>query len=169
MRPRRHRGLGVPVLVAALALTACTGPGETSVSGSAPAADPTPVVGSATGPTAAPGPTPYLPVPKHVVLTDPGSELGVGETATVAWRPRRGEVGVLDLDVRKLVAADIADLKDWRLDPAGRRSSLYFVTVTVANVGDQDLGGQRVPLYVLDDANTLVGSSSFHTEFKPCR
>ena len=102
------------------------------------------------------------------MLTDPGSELGVGETATVAWRPRKGQVAVLNVKVRKLAHADIADLAEWQLTPAGRASALYFVTVTVANVGDEDLGGQRVPLYVLDDANTLVASSSFRTEFKPC-
>ena len=36
------------------------------------------------------GPTPYLPVPDGVVLTDQGSELGLGETAIVAWRPGQG-------------------------------------------------------------------------------
>ena len=40
--------------------------------------------------------------------------------------------------------------------------------MTVANVGDQDLSGQRIPLYVLDGANALVESSAFKKEFKPC-
>ncbi len=71
------------------------------------------------------GPAPYLPVPDGVVLTDPGSELGLGEQATVAWRPRQGDVGVLNVKVRKLVKADIKDLQEWQLDAgaAPRRST----------------------------------------------
>jgi hypothetical protein len=123
------------------------------------------------GGDATPGsePAPYLPVPAGVELTDPGSELGFGEQATVAWRPSKGDdVGVLNVKVRKVVQADIKALENWQLDAAGRGSSLYYVTMTVANVGDQDLGGQRIPLYVLDDANALVESSAFKKEFKPC-
>jgi hypothetical protein len=40
--------------------------------------------------------------------------------------------------------------------------------MTVANVGDLDLSGQRIPLYVLDAANALVESSAFKTDFEPC-
>ena len=75
---------------------------------------------------------------------------------------------MLNVKVRKVVAADIKALQNWQLDAAGRGSSLYYVTMTVANVGDQDLSGQRIPLYVLDGANALVESSAFKKEFKPC-
>ena len=77
-------------------------------------------------------------------------------------------MGVLNVKVRKVVEADIKALQNWQLDAAGRGSSLYYVTMTVANVGDQDLSGQRIPLYVLDGANALVESSAFKKEFKPC-
>jgi hypothetical protein len=107
-------------------------------------------------------------VPDGVVLTEPGSELGLGESAVVAWQPRQGEVGVLRMKVRKMEHADIKALKDWQLDAAGRRSSLYYLTVTVENSGEQNLGGRRIPLYVLDDADNLVGSSSFRSRFTPC-
>jgi hypothetical protein len=114
------------------------------------------------------GPAPYLPVPEGVVLTDPGSELGLGEQATLAWRPEQGQVGVLNVKVRKLVRADIKELQNWQLDAAGRGSALYYVTMTVANVGDEDLSGRRLPLYVLDGANDLVEASAFKTDFEPC-
>jgi hypothetical protein len=114
------------------------------------------------------GPTPYLPVPDGVVLTDQGSELGVGETAVVAWRPAKGEVAVLSLRVRQLRRAPIKELADWQLDAAGRQSSLFYVTVTAENLGETDLGGSRIPLYVADDSSSLVESNAFKTEFKPC-
>ena len=166
----RRASRTLAALAAALVLAACSGDAS-SGSGSPPgdaAADGTSAasVGDAT-----PGgkPSPYLPVPTGVVLTDPGSELGFGEQATVAWRPTKGEdVGVLNVKVRKVVHADIKALQNWQLDAAGRTSSLYYVMMTVANVGDEDLSGQRIPLYVLDGANALVESSAFKKEFKPC-
>jgi hypothetical protein len=155
-------------LAAAALLTACTGGG-----GSGPEAegDATSSPTSATGGDASTpggGPAPYLPVPDGIELTAPGSELGLGEQATVAWRPRKNQVGVLDVKVRKLVKADIKALADWQLDAAGRGSALYYVMMTVANVGDQDLSGRRIPLYVVDGAGALVESSSFKTDFDPC-
>ena len=160
------RWLVAVAATAVLTLTACTGPAADSEDGSAPAARSGDTSGTTTG--AAGGPAPYLPVPDGVVLTDPGSELGVGESAVVAWQPRQGQVGVLRMTVRKMEHADIKALKEWQLDAAGRRSSLYYLTVAVENIGEQDLGGSRIPLYVLDDAHTLVESSSFRTKFAPC-
>ena len=152
-------------LAAAALLTACTVGG-----GSGPEGDGAGSTSAASGGDATPGsgPAPYLPVPEGVVLTDPGSELGLGEQATIAWRLREGGVGVLNVKVRKLVQADIKALQEWQLDAGGRTSSLYYVTMTVANVGDVDLGDRRIPLYVLDGANALVESSAFKTDFEPC-
>jgi hypothetical protein len=166
----RRASRTVAVLAAVVALAACTAGDGSSGSGS-PTGDAAEDGTSATsGGDATPGskPSPYLPVPNGVVLTDPGSELGFGEQATVAWRPEKEQVGVLNIKVRKVVEADIKALQNWQLDAAGRGSSLYYVTMTVANVGDQDLSGQRIPLYVLDGANALVESSAFKKEFKPC-
>jgi hypothetical protein len=152
-------------------LTACTGGDGSSASGSPTGEAEEASTTVASGGDATPGgkPSSYLPVPAGVELTDPGSELGFGEQATVAWRPMKGDgVGVLDVRVRKVVRADIKALQNWQLDAAGRDSSFYYVTMTVANVGDRDLSGQRIPLYVLDGTNALVESSAFKKEFKPC-
>jgi hypothetical protein len=133
--------------------------GATASSGGAAAAGGSPTDGI---------PAPYLPVPDGVVLTDQGSELGLGEPAVIAWRPRQGEVGVLKLTVRSLEHADIKALKDWQLDAAGRASSLYYVTVSAKNVGHGNLGGRRIPLYLLAGRNTLVESNAFRSRFAPC-
>jgi hypothetical protein len=164
--------LGV-LLAGVLAVSACSdGAGSgaasstagASTSASASSGESTPEEGSPTDGT----PAPYLPVPDGIVLTDQGSELGLGEPAVVAWRPRQGEVGVLKLTVRSLEHADIKALKDWQLDAAGRASSLYYVTVSVKNLGDGDLGGRRIPLYLLAGLNTLVESNAFRSHFEPC-
>jgi hypothetical protein len=156
------------LLAAAALLGACTGAGDGSSgpSGSGDGGEPGGPTSTAGG--SAGGPAPYLPVPDGVVLTDQGSELGVGETAVVAWRPAKGEVAVLSLRVRQLRRAPIKELADWQLDAAGRQSSLFYVTVSAKNLGETDLGGTRIPLYVADDSSTLVESNAFKTEFKPC-
>ena len=166
----RRASRAVAAVAAAAVLAACTAGDGSSGSGTSTGDPSEERTSAASGDAATPGskPSPYLPVPSGVQLTDPGSELGFGEQATVAWRPERGQVGVLNVRVHKVVADDIQALQNWQLDAAGRTSSLYYVTMTVANVGDQDLSGQRIPLYVLDGANALVESSAFKKEFKPC-
>jgi hypothetical protein len=159
-------------LAAALLVTACTiGGGDGSGGGAEPddgATGGTPAT-SGGGPTPGSSPEPYLPVPDGIVLTDPGSELSFGEQATIAWRPSPGgEVGVLDVKVRKVVHAGIEALADWQLDAKGRHSSLYYVMVSVANVGEADLSGQRLPLFAFDPRGSLVASSRFKTDFDPC-
>ncbi len=162
------RRLGALLAAAALLLGACTGSGDDSEGSSSPAGD-----GASGTPVATDDPDdgippPYLPVPAGVALTDQGSELGVGETAVVAWRPSKGKVAVLSLRVRQLRRAPIQVLADWQLDEAGRSSSLFYVTVSAENLGEEDLGGTRIPLYVASGATTLVESNAFKTEFKPC-
>jgi hypothetical protein len=158
MAPRRPAAVvGVVVLAAVMTLSACTGSADSSGGSSGPG----------DGGTAA-GPTPYLPVPEGVVLTDQGSELGLGEPAVVAFRPRQDEVGVLKMTVRKLQRVPIDALKEWQLDKDGQASSLFYVKVTVVNVGEEDLGGRPIPLYVLDGRNALVEPNSFTTEYQPC-
>jgi hypothetical protein len=160
--------VGALLAAAVLLLGACTGPDDSS-EGSGASGDGTPV---ATDDPDDGIPPPYLPVPAGVQLTDQGSELGVGETAVVAWRigsgSAKGEVAVLSLKVRRLQRAPIKALADWQLDAAGRTSSLFYVTVSAENLGETDLGGTRIPLYVASGPTTLVESNAFKTDFTPC-
>jgi hypothetical protein len=166
---RSAAAFAAAAIVAGSALAGCTA-GDGSRPGDAASGGTSSPTGG--GPTPGNTPPPYLPVPDGVVLTDPGSELGLGEQATVAWRlekqPDKGKVAVLKLKVRSLVRADIKALKDWDLTSGERASALYYVSVTASNVGQHDLGGRRVPLYVLDGDGALVESSEFKTMFRPC-
>jgi len=157
------------LLAGVLAISACSDDGGSgAASSTAGSTASSGGAGSAGGSPTDGIPPPYLPVPEGIVLTDQGSELGLGEPAVVAWRPRQGQVGVLKLTVRTLEHADIKALKDWQLDAAGRASSLYYVTVSVKNVGEGNLGGRRIPLYLLAGRNTLVESNAFRSRFVPC-
>jgi hypothetical protein len=116
------------------------------------------------------GPSDSLLVPDGVELTDQGSSLELGETATVAYEVRQGVVGVLDITVTRLEKTSFADsFVGWDLDDETKTTKPYFVRATVTNRGETDLGEVRLqPLYILDAADTLVESTLFGSTFKPC-
>ena len=126
---------------------------------------------SATSASSSPEATasPYLPVPDGVTLTPPGADLRLGDPAVVAWEPRQGTVGVLRVSVAKVERTTTKKaLSAWRLSPAQKASTPYFVHVSVRNVGETNLGGRRVPLYAVNDQNLLLESTPFASSFEPC-
>ncbi|MCW2794091.1 MAG: hypothetical protein JWO76_3189 [Nocardioides sp.] len=151
--------LGVAV-AGVLAVSGCSGSVDD------PAAGPS---GSPSSGSASASASPYLPVPDGVELTAQGSELGVGDDAVVAYEPRQKLVGVLDITVTRLEKTTFKKSFDgWQLDDATRKTNPYFVHATIKNVGNTDLGGRGVPLYIVDGANTLIESSRFASTFEPC-
>ena len=154
---RRLLGSALAAAVAASALVGCSDDSGSSASGES---------GS---PSATPSASPFLPVPDGVELTPQGTHLKVGDDAVVAWEPRQDEVGVLGLTVTGLERTTTRKtLSDWQLTKAQRESTPYFVHVEVENLGDTDLGGRRVPLYVVNEENLLLESTPFASSFRPC-
>lgn len=169
-RTRRTRlGSGLAAVVLGVSgLSACSG-GSDEASDAAPSDDASAGADESSEPTDAPSAEPYLPVPDGVELTPQGSLLGVGDEAVVAYEPRQDQVAVLGITVRELRETTFAEsFEGWQLDERTRASTPYFVDVTVTNEGRTDLGGRPVPLYLLDDANTLIEASTFAGEFDPC-
>jgi hypothetical protein len=111
-----------------------------------------------------------LPVPDGVTLTAEGSQLAVGDTATVAYEPSPGQVGVLDVAVTRLEKTSFRkSFQGWNLDDAQRTAQPYFVRATVTNRGESDLAGLPVPLYIVDATNALVEQTTFASSFTPCQ
>ncbi len=151
--PLRLVGFCLP---AALALSACSGDDGGSPRSSDPESSPTVAE------------TPYLEVPEGVELTAQGTGLQIGDPATVAYEPRQNAVGALDIKVTSTEKASFSMFEGWDIDKDTRKTTPYFVRATVTNVGDTDLGGRPVPLYIVDDDNRLIESSVFTGTFKPC-
>jgi hypothetical protein len=112
----------------------------------------------------------YLPVPEGVTLTPPGTRLGLGDTGTVAWRPRQDTVIVLDVVVERIDLTSYEEsFEGWVVTRQMRDLTPYFVHVSTRNVGDRGAGGVPVPLYGVDDAAILVEPLEFVEKvFEPC-
>ena len=101
--------------------------------------------------------------------TQPGTQLELGESATLAWRPARDVEGELELTVDEVAEKRASVLEGWTSEGAVRRARPYFVTVKVANTGESDLGGQDVPLYLRDTAGTLGAPWTLGGDFTACQ
>jgi hypothetical protein len=141
---------GALLVVAALALAGC---------------------GGAEKPTTKPSvtlPTGNVNVPAGVTLTKAGTQLKFGEKATVAYEPNSERNTVLEMTVNSATQGTIADLSTYVLDDRTKASTPYYVNVSVKNVGDGDVGQTPIPLWAVDDANTLIQASSFTNAFTKC-
>jgi hypothetical protein len=153
----RLLGPSIAVLLSTSLLAGCSGSDEPDASE------------ESASPSSSASASPYLPVPDGVTLTPQGTHLSVGDEAVVAYEPRQDEVGVLDLTVTKLERTTTKKtLSAWQLTDAQQKSTPYFVHVTVKNVGESDLGGRRVPLYVVNEDNLLLESTPFASSFEAC-
>jgi len=158
-RGRGWRALFAASLAAALLLSGCSDDG---------AADASDGETSSGGGGEGSPPEPYLPVPDGVELTTQGTELGLEESATVAYEPRQDEVGALDITVTRMDKASFDMFTGWKLSPETKTTQPSFVHATIRNVGATDLGGRRPPLYAVDGDNRLIEPSKFASSFTPC-
>jgi hypothetical protein len=155
----KRTGLLALALAGTLAVAGCSGSDSAGSDGGS----------SSTAPTGSSSASPYLEVPDGVELTAPGSHLEVGDTATVAWQPRQNLIGALEITVTSLEQTTIKkSFGAWQLSQQAQKSTPFFVHATVQNVGDTDLGGRDVPLYVVNDQNVLLESTPFASAFSAC-
>lgn len=112
----------------------------------------------------------YLPVPEGVVLTEPGTTLGFGDPATIAWRPRQDTLVALDLTVERIDRTSYKEsFEGWVVTKEMRGKVPYFVRVKATNVGDEPAGELLVPLYGYTAAATMYEPLDFREEiFEPC-
>lgn len=113
-------------------------------------------------------PTGNVHVPDGVELTKAGTNLKFGATATVAYEPNSQRNTVLQMTVTAATEGTIADLGSYVLDDRTKASTPYYVTVSVKNVGDGDVGQTPIPLWAVDDKDTLIQASSFTNAFAKC-
>lgn len=101
--------------------------------------------------------------------TAPGTDLDLGERATLVWQPAADLTGVLDLSVQGVAEQRQSVFDGWVRDDVMAASRPYFVTVSLSNAGATDLAGQDVPLYLRDDNGTLGAPWTLGGDFTACQ
>jgi hypothetical protein len=180
-RPGRRSPLTHLVASAAvlgLVVTGCSSPddeptadstAESSASGEASSDESPTDEASASQDTPTESPTADVPVPDGVEVTAQGSDLEFGDTATVVFEPNQKKSTLLDLTVKNARKGRLSDFEGFILDDDYKRKANYFyVKVAVENVGDKNVGGSPVPLWGVNEENTLLPAVNFTTAFKPC-
>lgn len=153
------------ILALALGLAGCGGSDSSTPTDASTGRSTGPSTGTST--SSSPTTTPTGTV-DGVELTPPGTHLKLGETARVSWHPDQKRIGVIAVTVEGLFKMPIGAFSAWRLDRDTRRSTPYFVHATVRNLGKSNLSGVPVPLYLLDERETLLQASTFRAKFTPC-
>lgn len=101
--------------------------------------------------------------------TDPGTALAYGEAATLVWQPSAELTGELELSVDAVAEQRPSVFEGWNRDDAMAAARPYFVTVSLTNTGESDLGDQVVPVYLRDDRGTLGAPWTVGGEFTDCQ
>ncbi len=97
-----------------------------------------------------------------VTLTPSGKELAFGKAANLAWAPDQNTKGLLSVSVDAIVKGTAADVERIQITPKPEKPHLYYVSVTVKNLGKVDLGGRNaanLPLY-LDEGTDMLNRAA---------
>ena len=162
--PASRPALSLVVLAtaSALALGGCSGGSGASGSGDRSST-------ASASSSSSPSPSSTVKVPGGTKLTDQGAKLSFGDTARVIFEPTAARGSVLQLTVQKVRHGRLADFNGFILDDAyKKKASYYYATVRVKNIGKSDVGGVPVPLWGVNDANTLLPAVNFTTTFAKC-
>ncbi len=106
-------------------------------------------------------------VPAGVTLTPGGTTVAVGKPATVAYEVE-GAASAVTATVTAVDPGSIDDFRFFSLDAASKKSSPFYVRVSVTNDGPAGLGGGSLPLFALDSTNTNIPANDIVGTFKPC-
>jgi hypothetical protein len=120
-------------------------------------------------PVPAPAPAASAEDPGGVSATEPGTALEHGDAATLVWQPAAEVTGALDLTVEAVQERRASVFEGWVADDSLETARPYFVTVALTNVGESDLAGQGVPLYLRDDRGRLGAPWTLGGDFTPCQ
>jgi hypothetical protein len=154
--------------VLALGLAACGGGssgGTAAPSSTAPSsATASPAAAASSAPVGANG------------LTPPGTQLPIGQDATVGWVPEGGGEGAhaglkLQVNVLSIVKASMSDFKNVDLTGAQKSDTPYYVKLQIKALGaappksDDD---PAITFSAIDDRGQQQGSVTFFGTFTPC-
>jgi hypothetical protein len=100
--------------------------------------------------------------------TVPGTTVQVGDPIVVAMTAKGKGASTVRLTVTAVKTGSIKDLSDFQLTPEAKSSTVYYVDVSVANLGKGDLGGTQLTLYGKVSDTLVVQPVRFGSTFAKC-
>ncbi len=100
--------------------------------------------------------------------TVPGTKLAVGQRAVVQFEADRKHRSLLGVTVTEVARGKVKHLEQFDVDDETKRSSVYYTTLRVRNLGEGDVSGQRVTLYGAVSKTLVVPPLSFGSTFQRC-
>lgn len=79
--------------------------------------------------------------------TTSGTQLKLGTKAVVRFKASKRHNSLIKLSVTRVRKGTIADLKQFELNGQTRRSTIYYVSTRLTNLGPDELSGQKITLY----------------------
>lgn len=107
-------------------------------------------------------------VPAGVTITAGGTTLTEDESATVVYQVGDGAASAITVTVTAVRKGDIEDFKFFSLDDAAKKSTPFYVDLTVENRGPAGIGGVALPVFAHDSENTIYPANELVGDFKPC-
>ncbi len=117
---------------------------------------------------AAPSNPSDVAVPDGVELSEPGTDVQVGNAATAVYVAGDRE-SVVTLKVTDIRRGSQQDFAGYQLDPRAARSVPWYVDSVMTDVGEGRLGTSPVPLYGYDSDHTYFPAAQVQGGFRPCR
>ncbi|MCW2830010.1 MAG: hypothetical protein JWP31_702 [Aeromicrobium sp.] len=107
-------------------------------------------------------------LPAGVTLTPGGTRLAAGGSASVVYQVADRAASAITVTLTGVKKGSIKDFRFFSLDDQTRRSTPFYVSVTVKNEGPAGLGGATPPIFAHDSANTVYQANDIVGWFKPC-
>jgi hypothetical protein len=106
-------------------------------------------------------------------LTQTGSVLRTGQTATVPYQVDTNATGVstLAITISSVTKGSITDLKDFQLDASSKQGTPYYVSATFKNVGDKAVKPSGIfgVIEVQDAAGDALNDLTLLGDFSKCQ
>ncbi len=101
-------------------------------------------------------------------MTAWGADLSYGEPARFLFSPKANKEATVEVSVDSVERAKISAFSGFKLDESLRKSTPYYVRVSVTNIGTTQAGGAELPLFLDNGTDVLFPPANITASFKPC-
>ena len=108
-------------------------------------------------------------VPAGVTITEGGSTVPLGRSATAVYQVEERAASAVTVTVTEVKKGDIKkDFTFFSLDDNLKSATPYYVRLSVVNEGPTGLGGVTIPVLAHTRSNTVFPPNELVGTFRPC-